>query len=140
MSDLLQKFHDIFYGKINYSTKCEKCGKISNRQEIYTFLNLPIKNFKTFYDAYNSEYLKSEKLEKDCQYLCGNCNTKTNAIRSCQIRSLPSYLHLQLIRYDMVKNDKVKLLQGMAIPRELDSQHLNLVYLIYIYIYLLERR
>ena len=112
---------DQFRGNYEYVTKCCACNRQSKRPASFYELDLTLQGQKTLADCMN-DFLHVEKLEGDNQYYCGGCQSKQDANRYVQLKSLPKVLNLQLNRfiYDMQTGRKKKLNSFVTFPEELD--------------------
>ncbi|XP_076472507.1 ubiquitin carboxyl-terminal hydrolase 48-like [Babylonia areolata] len=99
-----------FAGVYCYVTKCNKCGSESSRESTFYELDINIQGQSGLLPALH-DFLKEEKLEGENQYMCSVCDSKQNAVRSIQLRTLPPVLNLQLLRFvfDVKKGCKKKL-------------------------------
>ena len=118
---------DQFCGKYEYVTKCCACNRMSKRPTSFYELDLTLQGQKTLADCMD-DFLHVEKIEGDNQYYCEGCQSKQDANRFVQLKSLPKVLNLQLNRfiYDMQTGRKKKLNSFVQFPEEVDmSQYLK---------------
>lgn len=128
----------LFEGDMTYETRCQSCGRVTERSEKFMDINLPIVHpdtANTFLaqlrlPAANKEnettvqycldtYMCSEELNGDNKYWCENCATKRDATRQVVFGTLPPLLNLQLCRYvyDRQKQTKKKLTDKVLLPQ-----------------------
>ena len=136
----------LFEGDMTYETRCQSCGRVTERSEKFMDINLPIVHpaatlGKTFlaqlridggaFAAAKSKenettlqycldtYMCSEELTGENQYWCENCTMKRDATRQVVFGTLPPLLNLQLCRYvyDRQKQTKKKLTDRVLLPQ-----------------------
>jgi ubiquitin C-terminal hydrolase len=130
----------LFEGDVTYETRCQTCGRVTERIEKFMDINVPIVHPATTLantclpelqlPAANKEnettvqycldtYMCSEELRGDNQYWCENCATKRDATRQVVFGTLPPLLNLQLCRYvyDRQKQTKKKLTDEVLLPQ-----------------------
>ena len=117
-----------FRGEFCYSTICQSCKQPSqSSHNKYPFYELEL-NLKPTLAESLADYVQSDYLEGDNQYLCENCNGKRDATRQIALRSLPPVLTLQLLRFvfDPVTFGKKKVTSSITFPEVLDmSPYVN---------------
>jgi ubiquitin carboxyl-terminal hydrolase 48 len=138
----------LFQGTMAYETTCRTCGNVSEREEGFMDLNLPIEKVsasatptpkrtgqQTIKDMFGSkgsnadtdvqfclnQYLRPEELTGDNQYFCERCQSKRDAERALTLHKLPPILNVQISRYvfDRAKFVKKKLSDKVLLPRVL---------------------
>ncbi|XP_013383086.1 ubiquitin carboxyl-terminal hydrolase 48 isoform X2 [Lingula anatina] len=117
-----------FSGQYAYVTRCQGCGRCSERMSEFNELDLNIKGHRELPECIE-EFLEEEKLEGDNQYMCQQCGSKQNATRKISLRSLPPVLNLQLLRFvfDRTTGHKKKLNTYIQFPEILDmSKYIEL--------------
>lgn len=99
----------------------------SQRKDKFLDISLPIRN--EYEKIYNSSlemaftnFLKKEKLDKDNQYNCGECNKKVEALKYIKITKLPKILFLQLNRFefDYMTESRRKICDRITFPLTLN--------------------
>ncbi|KAI4316238.1 hypothetical protein L6164_024237 [Bauhinia variegata] len=117
---------DLFRGSVSHVTTCLRCGKDSEasaKMEDFYELELNIKGLKSLDESLN-DYLSTEDLNGDNQYLCESCNTRVDATRSIKLRTLPPVLNFQLKRCVFLPKTttKKKITSAFSFPSELDMR------------------
>ncbi|KAK5667165.1 hypothetical protein QVD99_006373 [Batrachochytrium dendrobatidis] len=97
-SDSIMHLNDLMKGEHSYVTCCKNCQSKSSRQGSFHELALDITSCLTLLDCVN-DYLFSELLQGDNQYMCSTCNSKQDASRHIQLHSLPKILNFQITRF-----------------------------------------
>ena len=116
---------DLLGGKYAHSTQCKNCGHKSTRPEVFSQIELNIKD-KAFLQDCLREYLKEELLCGSNQYMCSQCQSKQDAGRFTELRELPPVINFQLFRFvidmesDMFRKKKITSL--VRFPLELDMR------------------
>ncbi|GAB1608056.1 hypothetical protein Ahia01_001089700 [Argonauta hians] len=110
-----------FSGEYSYVTRCSQCSSKSKTPSKFYELDLNIRGSKTLHDCL-AEFLQEEKLEGDNKYMCSQCKSKQNAIRTILLEKLPPVLNLQLLRFvfDKQNGQKKKLNSYIQFPEVLD--------------------
>jgi ubiquitin carboxyl-terminal hydrolase 48 len=143
LSTLLPK---LFMGVMTYETRCVNCRRVTERNERFMDINLPIVNKCDKPTNKKNEQLKideafaagergqdtdvqycldsymcPEDLSGDNMYFCSSCGEKRNASRCVVLNELPPVLNLQLCRYvyDREKQTKKKLSDRVLLSRVL---------------------
>jgi len=108
-------------GTYAYVTRCSTCKTASERLSEFYELDLNIQGQKTLADALKG-FLEVEKLDGDNQYMCSMCNSKQDATRAIELKTLPPVLNLQLLRFvfDLKTGSKKKLSSCIQFPDVLD--------------------
>ena len=132
LKDLLPS---IFQGQYEYVTECQFCEVRSTRLESFTELTLPIipatsSGDATDVEACLYEYLSSEELTGDNQYMCAHCGEKHDAKRYIQLAEVPPVINVQLSRYVydtklLMKRktmDKVRLPRVLTVPTRVEGR------------------
>ncbi|TAQ84608.1 hypothetical protein B7494_g7071 [Chlorociboria aeruginascens] len=96
--------HQTFYGKLQSTITCQKCGDINTSVESFLDLSLGLdvlskkRNLKsatlTLERCLDEEYIRPER----CEYTCYSCGTQ-EAKKQLSIKSLPNVLCIQLKRF-----------------------------------------
>ncbi|GAA5941088.1 uncharacterized protein JCM15063_000644 [Sporobolomyces koalae] len=110
-----------FEGSMVYGTRCDECDHTSARPA--SFLELEISLTKDCkLENRITQSLKDEKLSGDNQYFCENCNTKRDATRYSELRSLPPVLHFSLLRFTFNLKDflRAKSQHAISYPLSVD--------------------
>lgn len=133
---------EIFQGIIKGVIKCLECGTLSQRNDVFLDLTLPV---RSLFDKINNNsiemalknYLKPEELNNDNKYQCQICDKKVrmlikkcDAIKYYQLDKLPKVLFFQLGRFDYDYNTltRVKVNDKVTFPQVLNmNQFLKLV-------------
>ena len=114
LSSLLQ-------GSLTYRVTCSEC-RCTPTPRVSAFLELDVNidGQSTLKEALASIF-KDELLEGENMYECSRCGGKRNAVRSTTLKSLPSVLSLQLLRYvyDRASGQKKKLKTPISFPASL---------------------
>ncbi|RKP24305.1 hypothetical protein SYNPS1DRAFT_17399 [Syncephalis pseudoplumigaleata] len=87
-----------FSGQYIYGTQCQRCRRLSTRQESFYEIELSLQEHDTLEDCIRG-LLVAETLTGDNQYHCDNCHQKQDALRTLSIQALPPVLHFQLMRF-----------------------------------------
>ncbi|KAI5119495.1 hypothetical protein M0805_009519 [Coniferiporia weirii] len=100
---------DKFEGKIVNATVCDKCKTRSERETTFLELEVNLEKNGVLEDRI-AAILAPERLEGDNRYLCSVCESLQDATRHTEIRSLPSVLHISLLRfvYDLTTYERKK--------------------------------
>ena len=93
--------HDTFYGKLQSTITCQKCGDINTSVESFLDISLGLdviakkRNLKattlSLQRCLDEEYIRAER----CEYTCHSCGT-SEAKKQLSIKSLPNVLCIQL--------------------------------------------
>lgn len=112
---------DQFCGQYAYVTRCSRCHNASERVSEFYELDLNIQGHKTLAESLKG-FLEVEHLNGDNKYMCSHCNSKQDATRAIELRSLPPVLNLQLLRFvfDIKTGSKKKLNSCIQFPEVLD--------------------
>jgi ubiquitin carboxyl-terminal hydrolase 48 len=118
---LVRRTFQGYYGHVTKCCHCEKQSERSSHQHAFHELQLFPAEGACLQDSLK-EFLAVEALEGANQYHCEHCDSKQDAERSVQLRSLPSTLCLQLMRfqYDMTTGTKKKLRTKFYFPNQID--------------------
>ncbi|KAL4227011.1 CDC5 cell division cycle 5-like protein [Mactra antiquata] len=110
-----------FCGQYAYVTRCNNCNYASERMSEFYELDLNIQGLKTLTESLQG-FLGIERLDGDNKYMCSYCNTKQDATRAIELKSLPPVLNLQLLRFvfDIKTGCKKKLNSCIQFPDVLD--------------------
>eukprot|EP00298_Acanthocystis_sp_HF-20_P010797 c19052_g1_i1.p1 GENE.c19052_g1_i1~~c19052_g1_i1.p1 ORF type:complete len:430 (+),score=98.07 c19052_g1_i1:26-1315(+) len=133
---------DNIQGSLKYSTRCLKCGTVTERIE--TFLNLRLHFPSTVMETYNKYSNKrsrkeshsdircslfecfeatfaDEQLTGEHLYECGNCNSKEEAVRTCQLHHLPDIFIMSLSRIVCQQKRQIKITNHVSFPSSLNE-------------------
>lgn len=119
--------NQLYQGNSTSVVKCLECKSESVNKDNFMDISLPVRN--EFDKIYNSSlemafsnFLKTERLEKDNQYLCGVCNKKVDALKYVKFTKLPKILFLQLNRfeYDIMTDGRKKIGDRLTFPQILN--------------------
>lgn len=112
---------NLYRGTSTFSTECNNCKSIFQRDETFCDLVVQVKGFKNLEESIEG-YLVPEHLEGDNKYFCGVCNAKYDATRRNTLAHVPNILTFSLNRfeYDRKTFDRVKINDVFGFPVELD--------------------
>lgn len=112
--------HDIFGGQLSHIITCQECQYSSERIEDFLSISLDVKGKHDIFESLQS-YIRGEVLDGANKYLCSKCETKTNSIKRCCIKTLPNVLicHLKRFDFDLELLRKVKVNDRFEYPTEL---------------------
>ncbi|SCZ96639.1 BZ3500_MvSof-1268-A1-R1_Chr4-4g07505 [Microbotryum saponariae] len=110
-----------FEGKIFYGTRCTGCNNTSERSSTFNELEVTLKA-NCELEARIAESLGDERMEKENQYYCDNCQKKCDAIRYTRLHSLPPVLHFSLLRfvYSLKQGQRKKSQHSISYPPSID--------------------
>ncbi|KDE06977.1 hypothetical protein MVLG_02715 [Microbotryum lychnidis-dioicae p1A1 Lamole] len=110
-----------FEGKIFYGTRCTGCNNASERSSTFNELEVTLKA-NCELEARVAESLGDERMEKENQYYCDNCQRKCDAIRYTRLHSLPPVLHFSLLRfgYSLKQGQRKKSQHTISYPPSID--------------------
>lgn len=91
---------NLYHGTSVTKVTCQECWKIREREEDYLDLPLILSGCKDLEESLSMSYVAMEILEGRNQYKCGSCNKLVNAIKGCNIRTVPPILTFSLLRFD----------------------------------------
>ncbi|KAL4450833.1 hypothetical protein ABPG74_011675 [Tetrahymena malaccensis] len=116
---------DYFIGQYDHTITCLKCKNqfISKEKFLDISLNFSENQDNTVtFNGLLQHNFKPEVFQGDNKYDCSICNEKNDAQKDMQISYLPNYVILTLNRfqYDLKTFKKIKLLQQIDIPEEID--------------------
>ncbi|EAS01106.2 ubiquitin carboxy-terminal hydrolase (macronuclear) [Tetrahymena thermophila SB210] len=119
---------DYFIGQYDHTITCLKCKNqfISKEKFLDVSLNFSENQDSTVtFNGLLQHNFKPEVFEGDNKYDCSICNEKNDAQKDTQISYLPNYVILTLNRfqYDLKTFKKIKLLQQIDIPEEIDLSY-----------------
>eukprot|EP00753_Platysulcus_tardus_P021511 PLAT9028.2.p1 GENE.PLAT9028.2~~PLAT9028.2.p1 ORF type:complete len:1575 (+),score=825.94 PLAT9028.2:16-4740(+) len=102
---------------------CTRCRRVSEREEDFYDIVVPVKGARTLADSVAS-MLAYEVLEGDNAYFCDNCGKKTTARMGCKLRKLPPVLIVSLSRfdYDLRRDTRVKITDDLTLPLTMDMR------------------
>jgi ubiquitin C-terminal hydrolase len=118
---------NLYEGSTSSIVKCLQCSYESEKKDKFLDISLPIRN--EFENVCNNSlemaftnFLKIEKLEKDNQYYCEQCDKKVDAHKYLKFTKLPKILFLQLNRfeYDYMSDSRRKICDKVTFPLHLD--------------------
>ncbi|XP_077978745.1 ubiquitin carboxyl-terminal hydrolase 40-like [Glandiceps talaboti] len=117
--DLISK---LYHGAIVNQIICQECGRVSEREEDFLDLTLPVAGFQGLEDALNSFYNEMELMSGNNQYRCEVCRKLVDAKKGAKLRALPTVLTISLLRfsYDFVKYERYKETGKFTFPMEID--------------------
>lgn len=113
-----------FSGELESSIRCLNCDAVTSTVDPLVDLSLEVSRLKSaqslsLYDCLDL-FTKEEKL--DVMYTCRSCSTKSAAIKSLRIKSLPPVVSFQLKRFEhnLVNDTSSKLHTSVRTPLFLD--------------------
>lgn len=101
-AELMQSLYE---GKQRSGVRCKECGTLSAQPEVYTDINLTVRQFgqqesiKSVEEGLKNFY-EQEPLEGANQYQCDKCNKKCDAEKGYSCVTVPYILFLNLKRFD----------------------------------------
>ncbi len=109
-----------FGGLFNNELICKGCPHFYEREEPFYGLNLTVKK-KSIKESLDS-LIEGDMLDGDNAYYCEQCQTKVKAVKRVTIKKLPSYLFINLSRFDYNydKQMRVKVNDYCEFPLELN--------------------
>ena len=90
----------LFEGNSKSVLRCQQCGHESTTASPFIDLTLPIKGRGSVYASMHS-LCDVEQLEENAVY-CSTCKAKTSMDKRLEYDSLPPYLNMQLMRFELV--------------------------------------
>lgn len=101
---LVVPLSDIFVGSLHSELKCNKCGKLSVREDPFVDISLPIPkvedeniSYLSLFDCFDL-FTSSEVINKDEGYFCSKCQTRQACTKRLLIKSTPKVLALHIKR------------------------------------------
>lgn len=120
-----------FGGLLSNELICKGCPHYYEREEPFFALNLTVRNKRNIKESLES-MIEGEIMDGDNAYFCEQCQAKVKTIKRVSIKKLPSYLFLNLQRFDFNFDlgIRVKVNDFCEFPLEIDmssytQQHLN---------------
>ena len=119
--------NEIFQGEMVSAIKCLECQKVSEHNETFIDLSLPVKNNRVAIDSLEKSFkflFSVEQLTGDNQYQCETCKKKVNAEHYYVITQLPHILICALNRfeYDINFDTKKKVNNRLTFPQTINSK------------------
>ncbi|XP_071811741.1 ubiquitin carboxyl-terminal hydrolase 40-like isoform X1 [Apostichopus japonicus] len=113
---------ELYHGTIVNRIVCDKCGKVSEREEDFLDLTLPITGYVGVSDTLRAMYAEVELMKDSNQYRCSSCQILVDAKKDAKLRKLPPILTLSLLRfsYDFQRGERYKETNHYTFPLELD--------------------
>ena len=90
----------LFEGNSKSILRCQQCGHESTTASPFIDLTLPIKGRGSVYAGLQS-LCEVEQLEENAVY-CSTCKAKTSMDKRLEYETLPPYLNVQLMRFELV--------------------------------------
>ncbi|KAI4369312.1 hypothetical protein MLD38_017766 [Melastoma candidum] len=114
----------LFRGGVSHVTRCSNCGRdsdASSKVEDFYELELNVLGLKNLEESLD-DYLRTEELNGENQYLCEFCKVRVDASRSITLRTLPRVLNIQLKRCVFLPKTttKKKVTSSFSFPQQLN--------------------
>ncbi|XP_043858164.1 ubiquitin carboxyl-terminal hydrolase 40 isoform X2 [Dromiciops gliroides] len=112
----------LYHGTIVNHVMCKECENISERQEDFLDLTVAVKNLSGLEEALWSMYVEEEFFDAENLYHCGTCDKLVSAAKSAQLRKLPPFLTISLLRFnfDFAKCERYKETGSYTFPLQID--------------------
>ncbi|XP_056676110.1 ubiquitin carboxyl-terminal hydrolase 40 isoform X1 [Monodelphis domestica] len=117
--DLIQQ---LYHGTVVNHIMCRECENVSERQEDFLDLTVAVKDLSGLEEALWSMYVEEEFFDGENLYHCGACNKLVSAVKSAQLRKLPPFLTISLLRFnfDFAKCERYKETGAYTFPLQMD--------------------
>lgn len=134
-----QLIQSIFHGSTVNQVTCLSCQFVSERNEDFLDIQVPLQDVNNVEDALDMIYMETESLSGDNQYRCSNCGNMVDATKvtnliaygsiqlrfqGSRIKVLPPILTLSLLRFafDMRKLERYKDDKKFVFPTRLNMK------------------
>ncbi|XP_076817617.1 ubiquitin carboxyl-terminal hydrolase 40-like isoform X2 [Clavelina lepadiformis] len=114
---------NLFKGKIVNQIVCDKCNRISERDEDFLDLTVSVtNNMKLLENSFSNTFKHAETMTGKNQYFCEQCNQLVDAKKRAKLKTLPPILTLSLLRFNYHKEtfSRYKETSPFAFPFHLD--------------------
>lgn len=112
----------LYHGTSVQQIICQQCGSVSERQEDFLDIAIPLSKRTGLEQALREMYCETELLEGSNQYHCEKCSDLVDAKRCCRLHNLPPIMSFALLRflYDFEKGERYKDTSRFQFPMVLD--------------------
>lgn len=120
-SDQERLLKDLFGGVTLHQIICKAQGHVSEREEPYFTMSVPVKDKKHLHESLDL-YVEGDMLEGNNKYNCSYCGEKVDALKRCCIGSLPNTLimHLKRFEFDFEVLKRMKVNEYFEFPTKLN--------------------
>ncbi|XP_012696474.2 ubiquitin carboxyl-terminal hydrolase 40 [Clupea harengus] len=114
--------HRLYHGTLVNQIVCKECSNISERQEDFLDLAMPVRGVYSLEEALWSMFVEEELFEGNNLYRCSCCNQLVQAAKSAKLRKLPPFLTMSLLRFnfDFAKCERYKETGRYIFPLTID--------------------
>ncbi|KAI7697433.1 Ubiquitin carboxyl-terminal hydrolase 48 [Sarcoptes scabiei] len=113
--------NDQYQMKLAYIIQCNECSFVSEKVSESYELILRVKGFKDL-DECIENYFIEERLEGSNKYACQVCDCFREARRCIELRKLPPFLNLQLMRFESANGLNKKINSFLKFPDKLNMK------------------